>query len=208
MGDSGLVGDGGDSGDGGDVGERSACGASGADGARAAIADGGAAGTIGARGAEAATVVVMGARGDCGASGAPGAIGFAGLLAGATLWAKAINCGARALRQVSPTTTAKAEASGTTVSLGACVPRTIEHLTDAAEELRTVPGCSGGENTGALPLGELGNFRQGGGVGPWRPGCRDDPIVARHFPCKRHLVLSQCSFKISAARQEESLVVA
>jgi hypothetical protein len=64
----------------------------------------------------------------------------------------------------------------------------IEHLTDAAEELGTVPGCSGGENTGSTPLRELGYFRQGGGVGPWRPGRGDDPIVARHFPCKRHLI--------------------
>ena len=119
MGDSGLGGDGGDSGLGGDVGDSSPCGASGADGARAAIADGGAAGIIGARGAKAATVIVMGARGDCGASVAPGAMGFAGLLAGATLWAKAISCGARALRQVSPTTTAKAEASGRIVRRGA-----------------------------------------------------------------------------------------
>ena len=119
MEDSGLVGDGGDSGDGGDMGESSACGESGADGATTAIADGGAAGTIGARGGKAATVIVMGARGDCAASDALGAIGFAGLLAGATLWAKAISCGARALSPVSPTTTAKAEASGTTASLGA-----------------------------------------------------------------------------------------
>jgi hypothetical protein len=48
-----------------------------------------------------------------------------------------------------------------------------------------------------LPLGKLGYFGQGGSVGPWCPGCGDDPIVARHFPCQRHLVAEPINCRLN-----------
>ena len=111
------------------MGESSDCVPSGAVGARALAAGAAAAGITGARGARVATVIVVRARGDRGANGAflpeksrwstRCAIGAGGKPGAASLCAKAMSWGARALRPVSVTTTANADASGTMVRRGA-----------------------------------------------------------------------------------------